>query len=268
MTRVVVDTARGRVSLDRVGDGPDLVVLHSLLTDRHSFDPVVPALARHRRVNLVDLPGFGDTTEVAPSIDAYADAVGALLESGGFDPATTALMGNGLGGFIALGTAIRHGHRFERLVLVGAGVGFPEEGKNAFTGMATGVESGGMEAVADVAVRRIFPAAHLAAQPELVDERRLILLRTSPQAFINACRALHAVDYRAQVGSVTNPTLILVGSDDGPTPPGLARELNAAIPGSTLLELEGIGHAPQLQDPDGFLAALGGFLCSADEKEG
>ena len=36
----------------------DLVVLHSLLADRHAFDPVLPALAAKHRVTLINLPGF------------------------------------------------------------------------------------------------------------------------------------------------------------------------------------------------------------------
>lgn len=262
MTGIVLTTETGDVSIERAGEGPDLVVLHSLLTDRHAFDPVVPALAERRRVNLVDLPGFGKSTPLDPNadIDAYADIVGALLQTGDFDPATTAVMGNGLGGFIALGCAIRHGHRFDRLALIGCGLGFPDTDRQAFKGMAAAVESGGMHAVVDVAVRRIFPEAHLAAHPRLIEERRRVLLQTSPEAFITACRALYAVDYRAQAPSVTNPTLVVVGSEDGPTPPALAREVQAAIAGATLTELVGVGHAPQLQDPRRFLAALDGFI--------
>ena len=260
MSRLSFATEGGDVSLDRLGDGPDLLILHSLLTDRHAFDPVVPALTERWRVNLVDLPGFGESSPVADSIDASADVVGALLEAGGFAPDTTAIMGNGLGGFVALGAAIRHGDRFGRLALVGCGLAFPDTDKRAFTGMAAAVENEGMEAVVEAAVRRIYPEAHLVANPHLVDERRRVLLDTDPAAFVTACRALHAVDYRTQAGSITNPTLIVVGEDDGPTPPALAREVQAAIAGSTLVELAGLGHAPQLQDPDRFLAALEGFI--------
>jgi pimeloyl-ACP methyl ester carboxylesterase len=260
MSRVLVATERGDVSLDRLGEGPDLVILHSLLTDRHAFDPVVPALSERWRVNLVDLPGFGESSLVDASIDSYADVVGALLEKGGFAPDATAVMGNGLGGFVALGAAIRHGDRFGRLVLVGCGVAFPDTDRQAFTGMAASVESGGMEAVVEVAVGRIYPEAYLVANPHLVDERRRVLLDTDPAAFVTACRALHAVDYGSQAGSITNPTLIVVGEDDGPTPPALAREVQSAIAGSTLVELASVGHAPQLQDPVRFLAAVEGFL--------
>ncbi len=260
MSRMVVTLPVGALSLTRTGEGPDLVVLHSLLTDRHAFDPVVPALAERWRVNLVDLPGFGESTGVDPTIDAYADAVGGLLAAGDFDPSTTAVMGNGLGAFVGLGAAVRHGDRFERLVLVGCGLTFAPGDRQAFTRMAGAVAEGGMEAVVEVAVRRIYPEAHLDAHPELVEERRRVLLATDPDAFVNACRALGAVDYRPSASSIRNPTLIVVGTVDGPTPPALAREAHAGIAGSQLVELDGVGHAPQLQDPERLLGAVAGFL--------
>lgn len=260
MTHQVVETATGRMSVERVGTGVDLVVLHSLLTDRRAFDPVASAWAETHRVNLVDLPGFAESSPVEPDMGAYADAVGSFLAAGGFEPSRTILVGNGLGAFIALGTAVRHGPLFDRLCLVGCGVSFPADARATFAAMAARVEEGGMEAVVDVAVRRIFPERHLAAHPELVEERRRVLVETDPVAFVTACRALQGVDFGEAAGSVTNPTLIVVGSEDGATPPVLAEEAHRLIPDSRLVELPGVGHAPQLQDPAAFREAVDGFL--------
>ena len=69
---VVIETASGPVSLERSGTGPHLIMLHSLLSDRHVFDPVLSELGTRWTVNLIDLPGFGSTELVGSSIDAYA----------------------------------------------------------------------------------------------------------------------------------------------------------------------------------------------------
>lgn len=260
MSRRVIETAHGRVSWEESGRGPVLVMLHSLLTDRRAFDPVLERLADRNRVVLVDLPGFGESSLAAPNIDAYADAIGAFLSAAEFDPGLTVLLGNGLGAFTALGTAIRHGHLFQRLCLVGCGVVFPPPARDTFGAMAERVRAGGMSAVVDVAVRRIFPDAHLQAHPELFEPRRDVLMRTDPEAFIRACRALQEVDYREEARRVRNPTLIVVGSDDGATPPAMAREVHTLIPTSSLREIEGVGHAPQLQEPTRFLQTVGAFL--------
>lgn len=257
---MIVETARGRVSLERVGRGPDLLLLHSLLSDRHVFARIEPHLSASWRLNEVDLPGFGASTRVEPSIDAYADLMGALLDAGDYDPDTTVLLGNGLGAFVALGTAVRHGSRFDRLVLVGCGGAFSESGREAFPAMIDAVREGGMESVLDTAVRRIYTGDYIAGHPAEAEERRAVLRRTSPEAFIDACRALYEVDYRKRLVEVANPTLVVVGEDDGATPPALARELRNGIPGAALHELPGVAHAPQLQDPDGFMKVVGPFL--------
>lgn len=257
---VEVDTGSGTISLERQGAGPDLVLLHSLLSDRAVFERIVPALIRSWRVNAVDLPGFGTSTPVPPSIDAYADAVGSLLEAGDYDPATTAVMGNGLGAFIGLGTAIRHGHRFHRLVLAGCGAAFPEAAKQAFRTMIERVQTGGMAAVVDIAVRRIFSEEYLATHPDELARRRDVLLRTDPDVFVRACRALIDLDYRGRLATVVNPTLVVVGSEDAATPPALAEDLVGELPDVAYRELTGVAHAPQLQDPIGFLAVVVPFL--------
>lgn len=259
MSEQILETSRGPMSFEQVGEGPDLVVLHSLLTDRGAFEPVLSDLAAARRVTLVDLPGFGRSAP-ARTIDDFADLIGALLAEGGFDPATTALLGNGLGAFVALGTAIRHGGSFDRLVLVGCGLAFPEGARDVFDHLARRVEEGGMEAVVDVAVRRIFPESYLEQHPEVIEPRRRALVRMAPDAFAAACRALHLVDFREQAGAVGNPTLIVVGADDLATPPELARDLHTAIAGSQLIEMEAVGHAPQMQDPGRFVATITPFL--------
>lgn len=266
MTVRAIGIPQGRISFERVGAGPDLVILHSLLTDRRAFEAVVPTLAESHRINLVDLPGFGDSTPVEPAIDSYADAIGAFLEAGGFDPTRTVLLGNGLGAFIALGTAVRHGGCFDRLCLVGCGARFPESARDTFGTMARLVKEGGMEAVVDVAVRRIFPDTYLEAHPEVRAERREVLMNTDPDAFVSACLALQQIDYRREAGEVANRTLVLVGSEDGATPPAMALELTGRISGADLIEIDGVGHAPQMQAPDTFLAALEGFLDPGKER--
>lgn len=259
---MIIDTPHGPVGIEQFGDGPDLILLHSLLTDRHVYDLIAPRLAERHRLTLVDLPGYGATAPAEPTMDSYGDRIGGLLEAGEYDPATTAILGNGLGGFTALATAVRHGDRFNKLVLVGCGSSVPSPGKLAFPAMIAAVDGGGMQAVVDLAVARIFPASFMAAHPEMVAERREVLLRTNPEAFQTACQAIHDVDYDADMPGVVNPTLLVIGSDDVATPPALSQALDRTIPNSTYIELAGVAHGPQLQAPDRFLAAIEPFLAA------
>lgn len=262
-TSMKTRTSMGTVSYEQVGGGPDLVLLHSLLSDRRVFERVVPRLAVRHRVTLVDLPGFGETDLVEPGIENYADVVGVLLDTLELDPESTTVLGNGLGGFVALGAAVYHGDSFHRLVIAGAGAGFAAESKVAFETMIDKVEAGGMEAILDIAVQRIFTQAYLDQHPEEAAQRREVLRGTDPEAFTRACRTLISLDLRDAVRRIDNPTLIVVGSEDVATPPAMGRDLGERIPGSSVEVLAGLAHAPQLQDPDRFLSAVMPFLDSA-----
>ena len=254
----IVDTTLGAVSFVETGAGPVRLILHSLLTDRTAFDEVAGALGG--RFISVDLPGFGSSDHAPPSIDEYAHRIAAFIDTMGLPGDDLTLIGNGLGAFVALGTAIHHGGSFDRLVLVGCGAGFPEPAKMAFSKMIEAVEIGGLEAVIPIALRRIFTETYLEAHPEMGEARASVLRRTDPGAFVTACNALHSLDYTALAPSVANPTLILVGEEDQATPPQLAEDLHELIGGSTLVRLPGVAHAPQIQDPGGFVSATRQFL--------
>jgi pimeloyl-ACP methyl ester carboxylesterase len=249
----------GVVDILSQGEGPDLVLLHSLLIDRSAYERVVPILARHRRVHLVALPGFDGSSLGVASVEDYADRVAAALAKMQLSR-DAALLGNGFGGFIALALAARHGRLFQKLLLVDTAAGFPEAAKTAFATMAEKVAAGGMGAVAEIAARRIFHDAYLAAHPEAVAERRAVLMRMDPKAFIAGCRALEKVDLRAALPGISNPTLVVVGELDAATPAALAREMAATIKGAQYILLPSCGHCPPLEQPQAFLAAIGPFL--------
>jgi 3-oxoadipate enol-lactonase len=248
-----------RLDVEIEGRGRDLVLLHSLLSDRTSFEPLAARLAGERRLILVNLPGFGASPPAGPALGDYADAVAGLFHDLAL-PLATDVLGNGLGGFVALNLAIRHGGRFERMVLVGSAVAFPEAGRATFRALAGKVEQDGMAAVADAAMGRMFPDAFIAAHPEVVAGREAVFRRIDPAVFTAACRALAALDLGAELKRTLNPTLIVVGARDEATPPALGRDLADRLANATLVELPGLGHCPHIQAPDAFVAAIAPFL--------
>lgn len=252
----LVETSNGTVSYGETGSGKPLAILHSLLTDRHAFDGVIPSLPG--RVLALDLPGYGRSVRAEPSIESFADHMAAALSELCDEPVS--LMGNGLGSFVALGVAVRHPDLVDRLVLVGAGATFPEEARPAFAHMAELVETKGLAAVAPTALRRIFTDDYLDSHPEEAAERVQALEAGDPEVFVGACRAIQFVDFTAEAPGVSTPTLIVVGDEDQATPPAMAASLDGLLPDSRLVVLPGIAHAPQLQDPGGFIDTVSEFL--------
>jgi pimeloyl-ACP methyl ester carboxylesterase len=245
----------GRIAAFRTGAGLDLVLLHSLLTDYAAFAGVLPALAARHRVTLLNLPGFHGSAAVAATPEAYVGWQLRALDAFGVSAGAT-LLGNGFGGTLALAFALDHPERVGRLILCDVAASFPEEGKQAFRVMAEKVAAGGMGAIAEIAARRVYHDAYIAANPDVVAERREVLLRVDAAAFQAACRLLVAVDLLPRCAGLKVPTHVLHGELDQATPPALNRAIAERIPGATLTMLPGCGHCPPLEAPAAFLAAV------------
>lgn len=250
--------ANDRLDVETVGSGPDLILLHSLLTDRSSFLPLAHRLADRRRVSLVNLPGFGDSAPAAP-LAGYADAVADF--AAGLESSTKPdIVGNGLGSFVALIIAAHHGAGIGKVVLLGAAVAFPEAGRATFAALADKAEHEGMTPIADAAMQRMFPEDFIAAHPGIVAERKNVFLRIEPSVFAAAARSLSTLDLSAEVPKIKNPVLVVVGEKDDATPPALGRALADRLADAKYVELPGIGHAPHIHALDLLIESIGQFL--------
>lgn len=247
------------VDIAQTGSGRDLVLLHSLLADRTAFERVVPELAKKHRVTLVNLPGYGASVPHGTSVEDYADHIAALLRALKL-PRETDVLGNGLGGFIAIALACRHGTTFDKLFIADSLATFPPAGKEPLRAMAERVKQQGMTAVLDAAISRMFPPAFVAANAELVAERKAVLAKADSACFSRACLALSRVDLTPLLAGIRNPAFVMVGALDGATPAPLARELAKGISGAGFMEIPECGHCPQLEKPEVFVQAVEAFL--------
>jgi 3-oxoadipate enol-lactonase len=254
--------ANGTVNAAQSGKGPALFLFHSLLSDRASFDAIVPKLSQSFRVIVPQLPGFGQSQAVGGNLAGVADRMAEAVKDGaGADEAI--VLGNGYGGFVALQMAIRHPDIATRLILADCGAAFSEPGREAFRNMAAASKARGLSVITDVAMRRLFAPEFQEQHPDLMRDRREAFLKTDPDVFRAACNALAELDLRPELGQVKVPVLVLVGEHDEATPPPMSRELAAGLPQARLKIIPGCAHVPQLQSPEVFLEAIGDFLTAA-----
>jgi 3-oxoadipate enol-lactonase len=250
---------QGMVNAAQSGDGPPLLLFHSLLSDRASFDAIAPTLAKSFRVLVPELPGFGRSPAVSGGLADVADRMaGAVSDAAAGQDAI--VLGNGYGGFVALQMAIRHPGIASKLVLADCGATFSEPGREAFRNMAAASKAKGLAAITDVAMRRLFAPEFQAAHPDLMQDRRAAFLKTDTDVFEAACAALAALDLRPDLSKVQVPVLVLVGEHDEATPPPMSHELAELLPNAGLHVIPGCAHVPQLQSPELFLDMIGGFL--------
>jgi len=244
------------VDYDQRGRGPDLLLIHSLLTERSVFDLVLPQLAARYRVTTINLPGFGRSPPlVLHSVADHADHVARVMDELEL-PKNTTVFGNGFGAFVALELAIRHGKRFGRLIVADTLASFPEPARIPFRGMAERVAKDGMAAVLDTAIGRMFPPEFAQKHPDTIAARKTALGKVDPQCFARACLALASMDLSEKAKQIRNPTLVMCGALDQTTAPALARDLAEKIPGARYEEIPDSGHCPMLEQPEQLVSRI------------
>ena len=255
----LIEVGAAPVEYDQRGAGPHLLLIHSLLTELTVFDRVLPRLAEKHSVTRFNLPGFGASAPVVSnSVADHADHVARVMDALKL-PTDTTVFGNGFGAFVALELAIRHGQRFGKLIVADTLAAFPEQARVPFRIMAEKVSSGGMQAVLDTAIGRMFPPAFAQAHPHVIAERKAKLGAVDPQCFARACLALASMDLTTQVSGIKMPTLVLCGALDQTTPPPLAKQLAETIPGARYEAIPDSGHCPMLEQPEALIASILAF---------
>jgi pimeloyl-ACP methyl ester carboxylesterase len=269
------------------GDGATRVLLvHGLGGHTISWEPVGPALAERLRatVTTVDLPGFGLTRVPRgrrATLGTHGRVLRALLERSG--PATVA--GNSMGGALGIGLAARRPDLVRALVLVDPALPRPATQRAQWSVMARLAPM----LVPVVGARFMAARGRLLGPERLVDEamgwtlcdparldpelrRRLVELARirrgfpeAPAAYAESARSLFwylTGRMRADEARVSSPTLIVHGAQDKLVSAAAARALAARRPDFALEMIDDCGHAPQLEVPDQFLAAVVPWLTS------
>ncbi len=254
-------TADGATTAIRSGNGPDLLIVHSLLTDRDAFQAVVPDLLEQFRVTLLNLPGFHGSQPIPGTLTAYETWLARACDAFGIG-ADCILCGNGFGGTVALAFALGRQHRIRKLLLADVAAAFPEQGKAAFRFMVEKVAREGMDSIAPIAAARVYHSDYLKRNPEVIEERRRVLAAINPAAFMAACELLIDCDLVPRLTSLRIPTLVIYGELDEATPLALNTIIAASIPACEILKIANCGHCPPLENPGAFLRSIGPFISS------
>jgi pimeloyl-ACP methyl ester carboxylesterase len=243
----------------RLGSGPPLLLIHGLAGSRNSFDPIVDALATHREVVAIDLPGFGETPplEGEATIPAYADAVTAFLREQGL--LGVDVVGSSLGARLALELARRRGV-VGTVVALDPG-GFWGGGAQRFFRISVGLSIRLVNALRPLLplltgnpVTRTLLLPQFSAKPWAVP-RDVVLpeLRgfTAPST-MSAFRYLATGPQQegAPAGSLDAPVLMVWGKQDYVTPRGQAACAKERFPDAEIRLLDRCGHFPHWDQPE------------------
>lgn len=232
------------------GQGETLLLLHGLFGALSNFEDLIEHFKRNYKVVVPILPLF--------DLDIFHTTVGGLekyvhkfIEMRGYQQIH--LLGNSLGGHVALLHILKHPERIKSLILTGSsglfengmGDSYPKRGDYDYIKKKTELTF-------------YDPAT---ATKELVDE---VFEITNNRIKVIKIIALAKSAIRNNLGEELNqikqPTLLIWGNNDSVTPPFVGREFNRLIPNSELHFVDKCGHAPMMEVPEAFNEILAGFL--------
>jgi 3-oxoadipate enol-lactonase / 4-carboxymuconolactone decarboxylase len=238
-------------------DRPVLMLAHSLGQDHGMWDPQAADLAPHFRVVRYDLRGHG-ASGVTPG-DYRIEQLGAdalaIADALGVD--RFAFCGLSLGGMIGQWLAANAADRVDAVVLANTSARADSAGMEARRQM---VRSGGMQAVADMVMRRFFSPQFLDANSPAVATARRTLLATDAAGYAGCCAAIRDMDLTAALEAIRVPALIISGDDDVSLAwAGHGDALARGIANARVVHLPA-AHLSNLEAPRSFTAALMDFL--------
>ncbi|HEY2775223.1 MAG TPA: alpha/beta hydrolase [Candidatus Binatia bacterium] len=255
-------TAAGgaRIYFEACGSGPALVLVHGLGGNHAVWFHQVAHFASSHLVVTLSQRGFAPSTgnQDRYSVDTVVADLEAVMDEAGIAEAT--VVGQSMGGWTALGLALRAPGRVTRLVLADTAGGISDEKIH-----------GHMRAIGAAAAAAGAAPLPLGVHPALSQgfSRRNLALAclyqslstfgSPPVATITPQLAAARVE-PASLRALRMPTLFLVGSEDQLFPPDLLRHASVLVPGARVTEIPDAGHSPYIENPGAWNRALEEFL--------
>ncbi|MFM2117471.1 MAG: hypothetical protein RL316_661 [Bacteroidota bacterium] len=232
------------------GTGEPIVLLHGLFGALSNFQGLIEYFRFHNRV-IVPLLPLLDMDILHTSVGGLAKYVNRFLEALELD--NVHLLGNSLGGHVALVHTLKNPSRIRSLVLTGSSGLFENGMGDSYP------RRGDYEYIKNKTALTFYDPA--IATKELVDEVYSI---TNNRLKVIKIIALAKSAIRNNLGEELNqikvPTLLIWGNNDTITPPFVGQEFKKLIPNSELHFIDKCGHAPMMEVPDEFNKILHGFL--------
>ncbi|WP_460551625.1 alpha/beta fold hydrolase [Hymenobacter daeguensis] len=233
------------------GQGPVLLLLHGLFGALSNWQGVVDAFSASYRVVIPLLPVYDMplTQAGVPGLVAYVEG---FIAAVGLPPAFTVL-GNSLGGHIALVYTLKNPGRVSRMVLTGSsglfedsmGGSFPKRGNYSYVQERVGYTFYDPTVATKGLIDEVFAITNSNAK----------CLR-----IISIARSAQRHNLSKELTKIKVPVLLVWGLNDTITPPPVAHEFATLLPRAELRFLDHCGHAPMMERPAGFNAYLSRFL--------
>lgn len=233
-----------------VGEGHPLIFLHGLFGGLSNWDKVIRKLANTHRVLVPQLPLLELDIRKA-NLESLVDFLKDFKNALGIKSAT--LVGNSLGGHIALLYTLQHPHRVTSLVLVGSSGLYENSFGNTFP------KRGDYEYVRGK-VADIFYNKEVVTEELVNDVYQTTRSISNSLKIVNYAKSAQRNNLSEYLSLIQVPTQIIWGENDPVTPQEVGHRFNKAIKNSEFHLIPECGHVPMMETPDTFNDLLASFL--------
>lgn len=245
----------GKYRFIEEGQGETLVLLHGLFGALSNFEDLIEYFRHHNRVVVPMLPLF-DLDLLHTSVGGLEKFVHKFIEQREYTDIH--LLGNSLGGHVALLHVLRHPERIKSLILTGSS-GLFENGMGD-----TYPKRGDYDYIRKKTELTFYDPR--TATKELVDEvYDIVNTRLKAIKIIALAKSAIRNNLGEELSQIKQPTLLIWGNNDTITPPFVGREFQRLIPNSELHFIDKCGHAPMMEVPGEFNKILHQFLTKLNE---
>jgi len=256
--------AGAEIHYDVKGKGPAVLFLHAFPLGLSMWDAQAEALHDKHAVVRFDDRGFGGSPpgDALLTMERIGDDAAALLDH--LEISQAVVCGCSMGGYAAFAFARRHPTRLRGLVLqdTRATADTPEARKGRGE-LAAKVLKEGAQAAADAFLPQLVGETTKKERPELIEQLRAVILKTSPRGIADALAGLAArADSTPFLREIRVPTLVVCGEEDTITPVADSEAMQKAIAGAKLKVIPKAGHLSNLERPEPFNEALLSFLAA------
>jgi 2-hydroxy-6-oxonona-2,4-dienedioate hydrolase len=240
----------GKFKFIEEGQGEPLMLLHGLFGALSNFRDLIEHFSKTHKVVVPMLPLL-DLDLLHTSVGGLQKYVHRFTEHRGYDGIH--LMGNSLGGHVALVHVLKHPEHIKSLILTGSsglfengmGDSYPKRGDKEYIRKKTQLTFYDPSMATEELVNEVF---------EITNNRLKVI------KIIALAKSAIRNNLGEELNLVKQPTCLIWGNNDTITPPFVGKEFHRLIPNSELHFIDKCGHAPMMEVPDEFNQLLGKFL--------
>lgn len=242
----------GKYEYLEVGEGETLMLCHGLFGALSNFADLIEKFRFTHKVVVPILPLF-DLDILHTTVAGLEKHIAAFIEHKNYT--NIHLLGNSLGGHVALVYILKHPERVKSLTLTGSSGLFENAMGDSYP------KRGDYEYIKNKTAQTFYDPA--VATTALVDEVfEITKNRLKVIKIISLAKSAIRHNLGEELNQINQPTLLIWGKNDTVTPPFVAEEFKKLIPNSQLHFIDKCGHAPMMEVPAEFNIILEKFLGS------